>query len=88
MRKGQSVKIKTAILNKRKKLVPSNYDGTHEVKSFIILRMPQEYDPFYMILIEDDMVGWVVTDFHILHMEVDSKYRGKKFFDVNETYFL
>lgn len=86
-KKGQSVKIKTAVINKRKKLVPSDYKGDCEVKNFTVIRTPLENDPYYMIVVEDDMTGWIVTDFHIIHMEVDKKYRGKKFFDVSEIYF-
>lgn len=87
MKRGQSVKIKTAVINNRKKLVPSNYDGDYEIKSYIILRKPQPYDPCYMILVDADMIGWTVSNFHVLHMEVDEKYVGNKFFDVNEDYF-
>ena len=86
-KKGQSVKVKTAVINGRKKVVPSDYDGEFTIKSFLILRTPKHYDPSYMLLIDDDMVGWNVSDFHIIHMDVDEKYKGKRFYDVSESHF-
>ncbi len=51
---GQTVKIKTAVIKKRKKLVPADYDGPCEVKAYTILCAPTESNPFYMILVDPE----------------------------------
>lgn len=42
----------------------------------------------YTILIDDDLVGWYINDFHIKHQEISPKFKGLKFFDIHEYYIL
>lgn len=88
MKKGQTVKIKTAIVNGNTTLVPKDYKQKHEVKSFTIISTPNKYNEFYSIQIDDSILGWYINIFHVSYLNVDKKYLGKKFFDVNENYFV
>jgi len=83
----KNVKIKTATIDNRRKLVPSDYSESCEIKNYTVLCNPTESNPYYMILIDDDMVGWTVSNFHILHYDLPIKFLGKKFFDVTDRYF-
>lgn len=88
IKQNQKVKIKTAVINGYEKLVPKYYEKEHKIKEFIVLTVPNYANMFYSILIEDQMLGWVVDLSHITYFDVSKKYLGKKFFDVNEEYFL
>ena len=85
---NQKVKIKTAVVNGYEKLVPNTFEKSHTVKEFIILSVPNYANSFYSILVEDQMIGWTVDLSHVTYFDVDKKYLGKKFFDVNEDYFV
>lgn len=85
---NQKVKIKTAVINGYEKLVPKSYEKKHEVKEFLVLSIPNYANDFYSILVEDQMLGWTVDLSHVTYFDVNKKYLGKKFFDVNEEYFV
>lgn len=40
----------------------------------------------YVILIADDMLGWTISEWHILHQKVDPKFKGKKFYELTEEF--
>jgi hypothetical protein len=40
---------------------------------------------YYTVIIHDNMIGWTINDFHILHLEIPEKYMGKRFYDVFES---
>lgn len=88
MKKGQQVKIKTSIVHGNEKLVPIDWPSNYQVKTFTILSCPNEYNSFYSILVEDRMLGWIINQTHLDYNLIDKKYLGKKFFDVDNSYFI
>jgi len=84
----QKVKIKSAKIKGREKLVPKSYEGEHKIKEFLVLSVPNYSNNCYTILIEDNMVGWTIDLTHLEYQGVSKKYLGKKFFDVSEDYFI
>lgn len=56
-------------------------------KTFTIV-IKHELEQSYTIIIDDDMVGWYISVFHVKHNKVDEKYVGKKFYDVTEEFIL
>lgn len=42
----------------------------------------------YKIILDDDMLGWQISMFHIQHERVPVAFQGKKFYDVQETFVL
>jgi hypothetical protein len=41
----------------------------------------------YTILLDDDMVGWQISQWHVKYWDVAPKYVGKTFYDVPESIF-
>lgn len=88
MRKGQTVKVKTAWINKARQIVPADYTEEFEAREFTLIRNPTNNNPYYMLLIDDDVSGWKIGIFHVEFMGVDNKYLNKKFFEVDISYFV
>lgn len=42
----------------------------------------------YKIILDDDMLGWQISQFHIEHEKVPVVFRGKKFYDIHENFVL
>ena len=42
----------------------------------------------YKIIIDDDMVGWQISSFHIEHEGVPVAFKGRKFYDVHENFVI
>lgn len=40
----------------------------------------------YTIVIDDDMVGWEIGEFHIQYQKINSKFKGRKFWDLTEEF--
>lgn len=47
-----------------------------------------EIEQSYTIIIEDDIIGWYISKFHVKHNNVDEKYLNKKFYDVTEEFIV
>lgn len=88
LKKGQVVNIKVAYVKGDKMLVPASYRAEHEVKLFTILRLPQNNNLNYMMLIDEDIAGWRIGEFHVIFMGVEAKHLGKKFFDIDQDYIV
>lgn len=88
MRKGQKVRIKIGMIQGAKQLVPNDYPESIEERDFTILLTPRKNNIHYMILIDDDLAGWKIGIFHTTFLEIEPKHLGKKFFDVDTTYFV
>jgi len=86
MKLGQSIKIKTTIVNGNEKLIQNHLDGTP--KSFLIIGIPNKYTEYYPVLIEDKMLGWIINSFHVEYYQIDKKYLGKKFYDIDDSYVI
>lgn len=56
-------------------------------KEFIIVAVNEQCQ-LYTIIIDDNMNGWIISQFHIKHCNVNPKYLGKKFYDITEPYVL
>lgn len=64
--------------------------GLSEV-SVQIVSIHYAYDgacPEYRVIIPDDFVGWQISEFHVIHYKVPSKFIGKHFWDVTEDYII
>lgn len=42
----------------------------------------------YKIILDDDMVGWQISQFHIEHERVPKAFKGKKFWDLHEDFIV
>ena len=42
----------------------------------------------YTVIVDDDMVGWIISKFHVEHWNVPKAFLGKKFFEVTENYII
>ena len=42
----------------------------------------------YSIVIDDDMLGCYLDTFHVAHCNLDKKYLGKKFVEINDSLIL
>lgn len=88
LKKGEVTNLKVAIINGDKMLVTADYKEEHEVRPFTVLRVPQKTNLHYMILVDEDIAGWNISEFHVLYMGVEAKYLNKKFFDIDEDYII
>lgn len=88
---GTSVKVKVSNVDGRKKVLPKDSEDFFEIKSFEIIAkylLHKELNPYYMILIDSDMVGWNISSSHIMYYDIDQKFLGYKFYDVTEDFII
>lgn len=52
-------------------------------KEFVIVHS-DEVTQFYTVIVDDDMVGWVISKWHIKYWDIDVKFLNKRFYDVPE----
>jgi len=86
MKLGQQVKVKTIVKDGFERIVNNTVDG--KVKTFTIIGVPNKYTEYYTILIDSNMLGWTINKFHIDFLDIDKKYLGKKFFDIDESFIV
>lgn len=58
-------------------------DSSVEIKEFIIIAVDKKHESYY-VLLDDDMVGHIISKFHTKHYGVDEKFLGKKFLEIKE----
>jgi len=90
-KKGDFVKIKTAVLKNKEKVVFADYDGEHQVKEFQIVAVTKwhpELPNYYIILIDDDMIGWTLSIYHVNNNDIEEQYVGKKFYEISEEFII
>ena len=81
---GQEVKLPTANIGKYKRVhYPENDQDQVELNEFRVIGKNDSYSE-YLVLLYSDMLGYTVSDFHILHSEVAEKHKGCKFWFVSE----
>jgi hypothetical protein len=81
---GQTINLPTAFRGKYKRVhYPESEQDQVEVFKFDIIGKNDSYSE-YLILLDPDMLGYSISDFHILHSEVDEKHKGSKFWYVSE----
>lgn len=56
-------------------------------QTFLIVSI-SEVMQTYMIVIDDDMVGWNLSEWHIKNYKLDSALLGKKFYDITDHYVI
>ena len=79
---GQTVKLPTATKGKYKRVYyPEHEQDQVEINNFTIIGKNDSYLE-YLVLLDPDMLGYVVSEFHILNSEVNSKYKNNKFWYV------
>jgi hypothetical protein len=89
--KGDIVKVKTAIINNKEKLVFSDYDGDFQFKLFEIAARTKWHPDlpyYYIILIEDHMIGWTISKSHVQNNDVDEFHIGRKFYEISEDFII
>jgi hypothetical protein len=42
----------------------------------------------YKIIIDDDMLGWYISAFHVEHEKVPVAFKGRKFYDIHLNFVL
>lgn len=42
----------------------------------------------YMILVDDDMLGWNIGEWHIIYRNIDPKFKNKKFYELMEEFII
>jgi len=52
------------------------------------IAIKHEMEQSYTIIIDDDIVGWYISKFHVKYNNVDEKYLNKKFYDVTEEFIV
>lgn len=77
--------VETFSNNKRKLLLTTpKKDSTIEQLSFPIVAVDKSMET-YKLVIDYDMTGWEISQFHIKYQNVDKKYLGKRFYDITEA---
>lgn len=62
-------------------------DEIPEKRSFQVVALDKILET-YMIILPADIVGWTVSRFHTVHMNVPKAFLGRKFWDVFERYVV
>lgn len=78
---GDLVSCKVEEKNGQKRI---SVDKGEEKKFEIIL--VDKLRSLYTIAIDDDMVGWTVSQWHVKNAKIDEKFVGKKFYDITEDF--
>ena len=84
---GDMVRCAVEIFSNGKRklsIVEPKKDSQIEIMSFPIVYVDNTMQ-LYKIIIEPDMTGWEISQFHINHYDIDPKFIGKKFYDITES---
>jgi hypothetical protein len=75
--------------NKKRKLCLASpkKDSTIEILSFLIVAIDKNMET-YKLIIDHDMIGWEINQFHIKRQNVDPKHLGKRFYDVIDDFVI
>lgn len=77
----KNIKIKLGKTSKGKKFIIHQFDADEKVIETIqceIIGTDNSYKE-YLFLIPEDVRGFTISNFHIIHYDVNKKYIGKKF---------
>ena len=86
---GQSINCEIEIRKDKSKRFALNplEDSEFITQSFEIIGMNKQFNT-YKILIDDDIVGWYLSQWHVKYEDIDEKFVGKKFYDIDENYII
>lgn len=60
-----------------------------KIKNFEIIGIVKsEHYTNYLILIDDKMSGWYISEFHINHQYVPKSFLGKKFYEITTDFII
>lgn len=62
-----------------------------EIREFQIIRVHYVFEgaaPTYTILISDDLVGWMISQFHVENFLIASAHKNKKFWELTEEFII
>lgn len=62
-------------------------DSALEIKKFQIVGI-NEAMKAYKIIIDDDITGWQISQFHIDHEGIAKAFLGKRFYDISENHIV
>jgi hypothetical protein len=70
-----------------KRILSREPDKTSKIgqDNYLIAAINNDY---YTIIIDDNMIGWNISKFHIKYQNIDDKLLNKKFYDVTEEMIL
>ena len=60
---------------------------TSELREVTIININKALD-LYMILIDDDVSGWSISEFYIKYLKLPKEYKGKRFHEVPSYAFV
>lgn len=87
---GDFVSLKIEVKNNSKSriLLPTDLVTSEVIEKYFAIISINYIDKYYMLLIDDDMIGWTINDWHIKYNDIDYKFLGKKFYEVNEQMII
>lgn len=87
---GDMVWVQTEIRKNGKKYVLTRFpedENKLEKAKFQIIGVDPMMES-YRLVIDDEMIGWEISNFHIEYENVPKGFKGKKFWDITESYIL
>lgn len=87
---GDTVPVTVELLDGRKRLLVARSPSKNSqlsVQQFQIVSIDTVMET-YKIILDDDIVGWTITEFHIEYQKVPKVFKGKKFYDISEIHIL
>jgi hypothetical protein len=83
-----SCQTETKANGSKKLLIGDPSQGSKVGKGTFLIVAKDEAFQTYKIIIDDDMIGWSISSWHISNMRLDNKLLGKKFYDVQEELII
>lgn len=95
MKVGDFISLNTISINKQEKIVPKNYkNGKEKItkKLFEIIGQTHYMSgdtkiTTYLIAVPDSYTGWIISNFHYSFCDVPKRFIGKKFREINSSFY-
>jgi len=88
---GDFIKIKTIIKDNFERIVSKDCEDEYQIKFFEVIakyHLHKDLSPYYMVLVEPNMIGWTVSRSHALYYDLNQDLLGRKFYDVTEDFII
>lgn len=85
------VQVKVISYNNKRRLVFADYLEDHQLCSFEIVAVTKwhvDLPNYYIIVIDDDIIGWTISKYHVEYNEVNQKHIGSKFYEICEEFIV
>ena len=69
-----------------KRILITEHEAPESLKtqSFEIIYIDDKYDS-YGVIVDENMIGWLVSNYHIKILKVNEKFNGKRFYELTEN---